>query len=130
CPDPGREVERRMRGDLPSSGPDTAAQVQRELLKQSAPQATRASSQSALNIIGPALPEIFGGSADLTGSNNTQFKGAVTLTPGEADGDYLHYGVREFGMTGIMNGIALHGGLRPCGGTFLAFSPHHPHAVL
>ena len=128
-PDLAREFERRMRGDLPSSWPDTAAQVQRELLKQSAPQATRASSQTALNIIGPALPEIFGGSADLTGSNNTQFKGAVTLTPGEADGDYLHYGVREFGMTGIMNGLALHGGLRPYGGTFLVFSDYARNAV-
>src|SRR5262249_12231605 len=73
-PDLAREFERRTRGELPASWPDTAAQLRRELLKQSAPQATRASSQAALNIIGPALPEIFAGSADLTPSNNTMFK--------------------------------------------------------
>jgi transketolase len=128
-PDLAREFERRMRGELPPSWPDTAAQVQRELLKQSAPQATRASSQAALNIIGPALPEIFAGSADLTPSNNTMFKGAVTLTPGKAEGNYLHYGVREFGMTAIMNGITLHGGHLPYGGTFLVFSDYARNAV-
>ena len=88
----------RMRAELPAGWRDIAAQVRQELCKQSAPQATRASSQAALNIIGPALPEIFAGSADLTPSNNTLFKGAVTLTPGKAEGNYLHYGVREFGM--------------------------------
>jgi transketolase len=128
-PDLAREFERRMRGELPSSWPDTKAQVQRELLKQSAPQATRASSQAALNIIAPALPEIFAGSADLTPSNNTMFKGAVTLTPGKAEGNYLHYGVREFGMTAIMNGITLHGGHLPYGGTFLVFSDYARNAV-
>ncbi|HEX8784435.1 MAG TPA: transketolase, partial [Steroidobacteraceae bacterium] len=128
-PDLAREFERRMRGDLPVSWRDTAAQVQRELLKQSAPQATRASSQAALNIIGPALPEIFAGSADLTPSNNTMFKGAVTLTPGKAEGNYLHYGVREFGMTAIMNGLTVHGGHLPYGGTFLTFSDYARNAV-
>ncbi|HEV3183056.1 MAG TPA: transketolase [Steroidobacteraceae bacterium] len=128
-PDLAREFQRRMRGDLPASWRDIAGQVQQELLKQSAPQATRASSQAALNIIGPALPEIFAGSADLTPSNNTLFKGAVTLTPGEAEGNYLHYGVREFGMTAIMNGITLHGGHLPYGGTFLVFSDYARNAV-
>jgi transketolase len=128
-PDLAREFERRTRGELPASWADTAAQVQRELLKQSAPQATRASSQAALNIIGPALPEVFAGSADLTPSNNTMFKGAVTLTPGKAEGNYLHYGVREFGMTAIMNGITLHGGHLPYGGTFLVFSDYARNAV-
>jgi len=128
-PDLAREFERRMRGDLPAGWRDIAAQVQQELLKQSAPQATRASSQAALNIIGPALPEIFAGSADLTPSNNTMFKGAVTLTPGAAEGNYLHYGVREFGMTAIMNGITLHGGHLPYGGTFLVFSDYARNAV-
>jgi transketolase len=128
-PDLAREFERRMRGDLPASWRDIAAQVHQELCKQTAPQATRASSQAALNIIGPALPEIFAGSADLTPSNNTLFKGAVTLTPGEAVGDYLHYGVREFGMTAIMNGITLHGGHLPYGGTFLVFSDYARNAV-
>ena len=124
-----REFVRRTRGDLPASWRDIAAQVQQELLKQSAPQATRSASQAALNIIGPALPEIFGGSADLTPSNNTLFKGAVTLTPGKAAGNYLHYGVREFGMTAIMNGITVHGGHLPYGATFLVFSDYARNAV-
>ena len=128
-PELAREFQRRMRSDLPSNWRDVAAQVQQELSKQSAPQATRASSQTALNIIGPSLPEIFAGSADLTPSNNTFFKGAVTLTPGKVEGNYLHYGVREFGMTAIMNGIALHGGHLPYGGTFLVFSDYARNAV-
>jgi transketolase len=128
-PDLAREFARRMRADLPEGWREIAAQVQQELGKQSAPQATRASSQAALNIIGPALPEIFAGSADLTPSNNTLFKGAVTLTPDKAEGDYLHYGVREFGMTAIMNGITLHGGHIPYGGTFLVFSDYARNAV-
>jgi transketolase len=118
-----------MHGDLPARWREIAAQVHQALCKQSAPQATRASSQAALDIIGPALPEIFAGSADLTPSNNTLFKGAVTLTPGKADGDYLHYGVREFGMTAIMSGITLHGGHIPYGGTFLVFSDYARNAV-
>jgi transketolase len=128
-PDLASEFQRRMRGDLPARWRDIAAQVQHEAAKQSAPQATRASSQAALNIIGPALPEIFAGSADLTPSNNTLFKGAVTLVPGEAAGNYLHYGVREFAMTAIMNGMALHGGMIPYGGTFLVFSDYARNAV-
>jgi transketolase len=128
-PQEAREFERRMRGELPANWRDLAAKTLQELLKQSAPQATRASSQAVLNIIGPALPEIFGGSADLTPSNNTLFKGAETLTPGKERGDYLHYGVREFGMTAIMNGIALHGGFIPYGGTFLVFSDYARNAV-
>jgi len=128
-PELAREFERRMRGELPADWRDTAAKTVQELLKQSAPQATRASSQAALNIMGPALPEIFGGSADLTGSNNTLFKSAVTITPAKEAGDYLHYGVREFGMTGIMNGITLHGGYIPYGGTFLVFSDYARNAV-
>jgi transketolase len=128
-PDAAREFERRTRGQLPANWPDIAAKTLQELLRQSAPQATRQSSQAALNVLGPALPELFGGSADLTGSNNTQFKGARTLTRTEPTGDYLHYGVREFGMTAIMNGISLHGGFIPYGGTFLVFSDYARNAV-
>jgi transketolase len=128
-PQAAREFERRMRGELPSAWGDTARQMLQELLKQSAPQATRASSQAALNVLGAALPEILGGSADLTGSNNTQFKGARTITRAAAAGDYLHYGVREVGMTAMMNGIALHGGFIPYGGTFLVFSDYARSAV-
>ena len=72
-----------------------------------------------LDLLAPGLPEFFGGSADLTPSNNTQFKSAVTITPEDFAGNYMHYGVREFGMTAALNGIALHGGFIPYGGTFL-----------
>jgi transketolase len=128
-PDAAREFQRRMRGELPADWRDVAARTLQELLKQSAPQATRASSLAALNIMGPALPEIFGGSADLTTSNSTQFKGAVTVTPDKEVGDYLHYGVREFGMTAILNGVSLHGGFIGYGGTFLVFSVYARNAV-
>ena len=128
-PDAASEFQRRMRGELPADWRDIATRTLQELVKQTAPQATRASSLAALNVIGPALPEIFGGSADLTTSNSTLFKGAATVTPDKEVGDYLHYGVREFGMTGMMNGIALHGGFIPYGGTFLTFSDYARNAV-
>ena len=128
-PDLAREFERRTRGELPQGWGDAVAQALEASLKQTAPQATRASSQTVLNIIGPALPEVLAGSADLTPSNNTFFKGAQTITPSDEAGDYIHYGVREFGMTTIMNGVALHGGLRPYGGTFLVFSDYARNAV-
>ncbi len=128
-PNEAREFERRMRGDLPADLRSTAAQALDTLARQSGSQATRASSQAVLNVLAPALPELFGGSADLTQSNSTFFKGARTVTPQDETGDYLHYGVREFGMTGVMNGIALHGGLLPYGGTFLVFSDYARNAV-
>ncbi|HET7756441.1 MAG TPA: transketolase [Steroidobacteraceae bacterium] len=128
-PAEAREFERRMLGALPAAWPDTAAQIHAALARQSAPQATRASSQAALNLLAPALPEILGGSADLTQSNSTFFKGASTVIPGDGTGDYLHYGVREFGMTAFLNGVALHGGFIPYGGTFLVFSDYARNAV-
>jgi transketolase len=106
-----------------------AAQALEPLMQQSAAQATRASSQAVLNVLAPLLPELFGGSADLTQSNSTFFKSARTVTPQDEAGDYVHYGVREFGMTAILNGIALHGGLIPYGGTFLVFSDYARNAV-
>jgi transketolase len=128
-PDLARELDRRMGAELPSSWRDTVAQALAAGLAQKTPQATRQSSQATLSVIGPALPEIFGGSADLTGSNNTKFKSARELDPKDASGNYIHYGVREFGMTAVMNGIALHGGLLPYGGTFLVFSDYARNAV-
>ncbi|MGB9331745.1 MAG: transketolase [Steroidobacteraceae bacterium] len=128
-PDLAEEFERRMRGDLPQNWGDTVRQVLETLRKQSAPQATRQSSQAALNVLAPELPELLGGSADLTGSNSTLFMGAQTITAADESGDYLHYGVREFGMTAIMNGIVLHGGFIPYGGTFLVFSDYARNAV-
>jgi len=128
-PAEARELERRMRGELPEGWRAAAAQALEPLSKQTAAQATRASSQAALNVLAPLLPELFGGSADLTQSNSTFFKSARTVTPQDEVGDYVHYGVREFGMTAIMNGITLHGGLIPYGGTFLVFSDYARNAV-
>jgi transketolase len=86
--------------------------------------ATRQSSQAVLNGLGSRLPELLGGSADLTGSNNTRIRGAEPYSAARPEGAYLHYGVREFGMGAIMNGLALHGGYIPFGGTFLVFSDY------
>ena len=128
-PDLARELDRRMSRELPASWPQTVSQALTAGAAQKAPQATRQSSQATLNVIGPELPEIFGGSADLTGSNNTKFKAARELDLEDASGNYIHYGVREFGMTALMNGIALHGGFLPYGGTFLVFSDYARNAV-
>jgi transketolase len=128
-PELAREFERRARGELAHNWNETAAQALGAMLKQAAPQATRQSSQAVLNLIGPAMSEIFGGSADLTPSNNTMFKGARTITPEDASGNYLHYGVREFGMTAVLNGVSLHGGFVPYGGTFLVFSDYARNAI-
>jgi transketolase len=128
-PELARELERRMAGNLPESWRETAAQALAAAQKETSPKASRQSSQATLDLIAPGLPELFGGSADLTGSNNTQFKSARTLTPQDLAGNYAHYGVREFGMTAVMNGVCLHGGLIPYGGTFLVFSDYARNAV-
>jgi transketolase len=90
--------------------------------------ATRVASQQCLNVIAPHLPQLLGGSADLTGSNNTLWKQAKSLNE-QADGQYIYYGVREFGMTAMMNGMALYGGFIPFGGTFLVFMDYARNAV-
>jgi transketolase len=123
------EFVRRMQGDLPEQWPATRAQCVAAGAATSGAQATRQSSQNMLNILNPALPELFGGSADLTGSNNTMSKGARAISAADASGNYLHYGVREFGMTAMMTGMALHGGYIPFGGTFLTFSDYARNAV-
>ena len=123
------ELERRMRGDLPQNWKDIAAQARAAALKETKTKATRATSQDSLNAIGPSLPELLGGSADLTGSNNTQQKNTSAVTPTDFSGHYFHYGVREFGMTAMMNGMAVHGGYIPYGGTFLVFSDYARNAV-
>jgi transketolase len=128
-PELAAELERRMRGDLPANWSDTVAKARTAAKQESKPQATRQSSQASLNVIGPLVPELLGGSADLTGSNNTQQKNSVAVTPADFSGHYFHYGVREFGMTAIMNGMALHGGFIPYGGTFLVFSDYARNAV-
>ncbi len=123
------EFVRRMQGDLPAAWPAARAQLYATAAATQGSQATRVSSQQALNAIGEGLPELLGGSADLTGSNNTLRQGARTITHADSSGSYIYYGVREFGMSAIMNGMALHGGFIPFGGTFLTFSDYARNAV-
>ncbi len=128
-PDLASELARRYKGELPKNWKETAAHTLAEAAKQTAPQATRQSSQASLNALNPGLPEFLGGSADLTGSNNTNTKLSKIVSHTEFTGNYISYGVREFGMTAMMNGIALHGGFIPYGGTFLVFSDYARNAV-
>jgi transketolase len=128
-PELAAEFERRMRGELPAKFQDAAAKCIADAAQQAANVATRQSSQAALNALGPVLPELIGGSADLTGSNNTRRKDSRTCSPEDPSGDYLYYGVREFGMTAILNGLTLHGGFIAYGGTFLTFSDYARNAV-
>jgi transketolase len=129
-PDLAAELNRRIDGQRPQRWAELLAQTRAAALEQKKPQATRQSSQAVLDILGPAVPELIGGSADLTPSNNTMFKGARTIIPRDpAGGNYLHYGVREFGMTAVLNGLAAHGGFLPYGGTFLVFSDYARNAV-
>ena len=128
-PEAGAEFERRMKGDLPTDWAEIVQSVLAAGATVTGSQATRASSQVALNVLGPKMPEMLGGSADLTGSVNTLRKDSKPITLANPIGNYLYYGVREFGMTAIMNGLTLHGGYRPYGGTFLVFSDYARNAV-
>ena len=128
-PQRAAEFLRRMQGELPANWPQQRAALFSAASATPGPQATRVSSQSALDTLGEGVPELLGGSADLTGSNNTLRKGARVVTHADASGSYLHYGVREFGMSAIMNGVVLHGGFIPFGGTFLTFSDYARNAV-
>jgi transketolase len=128
-PDLAAELERRMKGQLPPDWAQTRKGAIAAAQTVTGSQATRVSSQAALNSIGARLPELLGGSADLTGSNNTLQKISKGIEPNDASGNYVYYGVREFGMTAAMNGIALHGGLIPYGGTFLTFSDYARNGV-
>ncbi len=128
-PELAAELERRLGGELPETWETFVNGVIHQVASEAKDIATRKASQQALNLIGPELPELLGGSADLTGSNLTNWKGSVSITRTVADGNYIHYGVREFGMAAIMNGIALHGGFIPYGGTFLVFSDYARNGV-
>ncbi|MCG5074121.1 transketolase [Paraburkholderia tagetis] len=131
-PHEAAEFERRMRGELPEDWPRVVAQLIGVARDATAPCATRKSSQLALEVLVPELPELFGGSADLTGSNLTAVKASRAFVPGgahDAHANYLSYGVREFGMMAMMNGMALHGGFIPYGGTFLVFSDYARNAI-
>jgi transketolase len=119
-----RDFERRTRGDLPEGWRAAIAAAREEFLAGDKDIATRAASGVVLNHLFDAIPELLGGSADLTPSNNTKAKNQVEIKPGVYGGSYVHYGVREHGMAAAMNGIALHGGLIPYGGTFFTFSDY------
>ncbi len=122
------EFERRMRGELPADWSAKLPALFAGIAAKTDAIATRKASQNALDAIAPLLPEFFGGSADLTGSNLTNFKGCVTAGR-DTRGNHLSYGVREFGMAAMMNGMALHGGHLPYGGTFLTFSDYSRNAL-
>jgi len=122
------EFERRMKGDLPANWAEHAAKAIAQVNEKGETIATRKASQNAINALVAALPEFLGGSADLTGSNLTNWTGAHHVH-GAKPGNYISYGVREFGMSHIMNGMALHGGLLPFGGTFLMFSEYARNAL-
>jgi len=131
-PQQAAEFERRTRHALPANWSartdDVVAQLAAQAVRDGKPLATRRASQLALDALAPLLPELLGGSADLTGSNLTDFKGHRRVAPQRA-GNYLSWGVREFGMASAMNGLALHGGFIPYGGTFLTFSDYSRNAI-
>ncbi|MEX0405784.1 transketolase [Aquibium sp. LZ166] len=118
------EFERRMRGELPGGFEAAMADYKKRLAKERPKLATRKSSENALEVINAAVPETIGGSADLTGSNNTKTSQTKPITPTDYSGRYVYYGIREHGMAAAMNGMALHGGLVPYGGTFLVFTDY------
>ena len=127
-PAPALEFLRRIRGELPGNWDQEVERAVRKATARTGARATRKASQDALEDFGRALPELLGGSADLTGSNLTRWPGSVTIAA-RGGGNYVHYGVREFGMAAIANGIALHGGFIPYSGTFLTFSDYARNAL-
>jgi transketolase len=127
-PEEERELQRRLRGELPKDWSAHVADLLEKVREKAQSIATRKASQETIEGLAPLLPELIGGSADLAGSNLTQWSGSHAVTRGSG-GNYLHYGVREFGMAAIMNGIALHGGFIPYGGTFLTFSDYSRNAL-
>ncbi len=128
-PELAKELNRRIAGRLPAGFNDALNSFVKELQDKGDTVATRKASQIVLNKLGEMMPELMGGSADLAGSNLTMWSGSKPLTREDADGNYIYYGVREFAMTAIMNGIALHGGFVPYGGTFLIFMEYARNAV-
>ena len=118
------EFERRMRGDLPRGLTDAVRGVKQALTTTPKDIATRISSEFALETLTTVIPEMVGGSADLTGSNNTRTKAMKAMTPADYAGTFIHYGIREHGMAAAMNGMALHGGVIPYSGTFLVFADY------
>lgn len=128
-PDLAAELKRRISGDLPENFEEIATNWVAQSQRDAAKVASRKASQNCLEAFAPNLPELIGGSADLSGSNNTKWKGCKTIDGDDADGNYIHYGVREFGMAAIANGMALYGGFIPYTGTFLVFMDYARNAV-
>ncbi|MFM0050518.1 transketolase [Caballeronia grimmiae] len=128
-PEQAAEFERRTRGALPANWRDAAHALVRDADRARQTIATRKASQNAIEGLSRALPELLGGSADLTGSNLTRWKDAIDVTASPERGNYVRFGVREFGMGAMMNGVALHRGYLPFGGTFLTFSDYARNAL-
>jgi len=128
-PELAAEFDRRMKGDLPPDFHKQADAYIQSCQQAGESPATRKASQNCLDAYGPFLPELIGGSADLAGSNNTIWKGSVPVSAEAAAGNYIYYGVREFGMSAMMTGMALHGGFIPYGATFLVFMEYARNAV-
>ena len=128
-PSEANELIRRLSGELPADFSEKASAYIAEVAAKGETIASRKASQNTLNAFGPLLPELLGGSADLAGSNLTLWKGCKGVNAEDASGNYMYYGVREFGMTAIMNGVTLHGGLVPYGATFLMFMEYARNAV-
>ena len=128
-PELADELERRLSGKLPANFSQQAQDYINQCQSDGTTIASRKASQNSLNQFGPLLPEILGGSADLAGSNLTIWDGCKGVTREDASGNYIYYGVREFGMSAIMNGVALHGGFIPYGATFLIFMEYARNAV-
>ncbi|KOO13529.1 transketolase [Vibrio xuii] len=128
-PTEAAELKRRLNGELPAQWEEKANAIISDLQANPANIASRKASQNALEAFGAMLPEFLGGSADLAPSNLTMWSGSKSVSAEDASGNYIHYGVREFGMTAIMNGIALHGGFVPYGATFLMFMEYARNAM-
>ena len=128
-PELASEFTRRSKGELPADFSAKAAAYIADVAAKGETIASRKASQNSLNAFGPLLPEFLGGSADLAGSNLTLWKGCKGVSADDASGNYMYYGVREFGMCAIMNGVALHGGFVPYGATFLIFMEYARNAV-
>jgi len=128
-PAEAQEFSRRVAGRLPENFPERVHALVQEADQKAETLATRKASQNALEALVPLLPELVGGSADLTGSNLTMVKASKTIQKESLSGNHVFYGVREFGMCAVMNGLALHGGIIPYGGTFLVFSDYARNAL-
>lgn len=128
-PELAKELLRRIRGQLPEKLKGDMRKYLKQLLAKPENISTRKASGNCLEVLGPIMPELMGGSADLTGSNNTWWSGSKVICGNESSGNYIYYGVREFAMFAMMNGLALHGGFIPYGGTFLIFMDYGRNAM-